>query len=225
MKKFLALLLMVVFVSYCEARPPGGGFRSSSSRSSSARSSSSTRSSGWGSKATSTPSASKPTVSGAWGSKSAPAAANTAPKSAVDNAAYKAAKTSGKAFTTKDAAVADFKAKSATKYTSTYKTEPTTRPSHIPTTTTVGGSNVNVSYNSQYGGYGYMHPSLGTWMMYDMISDAAMMGVMMSRDGYYVGAQPAVIHHSGGPSTALSVILTVVIFGTILAIVCIFIMR
>lgn len=209
MKKFLALLLMLVFVSYCEARPPGGGFRSSSSRSSS--SSSSTRSSGWGSKSTPTPSASKPSTSGAWGSKSAPAAANTAPKSAVDNAAYKAAKTSGKAFTTKSAAEADFKAKSAAKYTSTYKSEPTTRPSHIPTTTTVGGSNVNVSYNSQYGGYGYMHPSLGTWMMYDMISDAAMMGVMMQRDGYYVGAQPTVIHHSSSGTMALSIVLAIVI--------------
>jgi hypothetical protein len=218
MKKFLALLLMVLCVSYCDAKPPSGGFRSSSR--SSFRSSSSTKSGGWGSKATPTPSVSKPSTSGAWGSKSA-TTSPAAPKSAVDNAAYKAAKTSGKAFTTKDAAVADFKAKSAAKYTSTYKTEPTTRPSHIPTTTTVGGSNVNISYNSQYGGYGYMHPSLGTWMMYDMISDAAMMGVMMQRDGYYVGAQPAVIHHSSGGGN----ILIIVVFCTILAIVCIFIMR
>lgn len=210
MKKFLALLLMVLCVSYCDAKPPSGGFRSSSR--SSFRSSSSTKSGGWGSKATQTPSVSKPSTSGAWGSKSTPAAANTAPKSAVDNAAYKAAKTSGKAFTTKDAAVADFKAKSAAKYTSTYKTEPATRPSHIPTTTTVGGSNVNVSYNSQYGGYGYMHPTLGTWMMYDMISDAAMMGVMMQRDGYYAGgAQPAVVHHSSSGTTALSIVLAIVI--------------
>ena len=217
MKKFLALLLMIVCVSYCDAKPPSGGFRSSSSSRSSSFRSSSTRSSGWGSKSTPAPSVSKPSTSGAWGSKST-TTSPAAPKSAVDNAAYKAAKTSGKAFTSKDAAVADFKAKSAAKYTSTYKTEPATRPTHIPMTTTVGGSNVNVSYNSQYGGYGYMHPTLGTWMMYDMISDAAMMSTMMRNDGYYVGQPSTVVYSDGGGiGRTLGIILSFLLFAAVLS--------
>jgi hypothetical protein len=111
--------------------------------------------------------------------------------SSVDSAAYKKAKESGKAFQTPQAAAADFKAKSASKYTNNYKTEPTSRPSHIPPATTVGGKTVNVTYNAGLGGYGYMHPTLGTWMLYDMMSDAVMVNSMMRRDGYYVGPAPS----------------------------------
>lgn len=196
MRKFFASILVITtvlfFIGGLDAKPPSGGFRSGSSF----RSSSSTRSSGWGSRSSSSSkpsssySSSKSSTSSTWGSKSS--TASSAPKSATDVAAYKSAKTSGKAFTTQSAAEADFKAKAATKYTSTYKTEPATRPAHIPQSTNVGGTNVNISYNSQYGGYGYMHPTLGTWMMYDMISDAAMMSTMMGREGYYVGSSPPV---------------------------------
>jgi hypothetical protein len=85
-------------------------------------------------------------------------------------------------------------------------------------TTTVGGSNVNVSYNSQYGGYGYMHPTLGTWMMYDMISDAAMMSTMMRNDGYYVGQPSTVVYSDGGGiGRTLGIILSFLLFAAVLS--------
>ena len=48
------------------------------------------------------------------------------------------------------------------------------------------------------GGYGYWSgggPGIGTWMMYDMMSDAVMMNAMMSNRGYHVGPAPVV--HAG----------------------------
>lgn len=192
----LACVFLVASFGLAEAKPPGGGFRSSSSsfRSMSGsgwgnRSKPSVSSnSGWGSKS-STKASAAPASKSTW-STSRPDSSKPAATSAVDAAAYKKAKESGKSFTTPQAAAADFKAKSATKYSSTYKSEPAKRPTHIPQATTVGGKTVNVTYNAGYGGYGYMHPTLGTWMMYDMMSDAVMMNTMMRNDGYYVGPAP-----------------------------------
>lgn len=200
MDRLLRLMLACVFLvgsfGLAEAKPPGGGFRSSSSSfKSSSGSGWGTRSkpsvstnSGWGSKS-STKASATPATKSTW-STSRPASSKPVATSAVDAAAYKKAKESGKSFTTPTAAAADFKAKSASKYSSTYKSEPPNRPTHIPQSTAVGGKTVNVTYNAGYGGYGYMHPTLGTWMMYDMMSDAVMMNSMMRHEGYYVGPAP-----------------------------------
>lgn len=109
----------------------------------------------------------------------------------LDNKISKLTTTNGKTVT-REEAVKEFKKTHASTYTSKYKTEPKIRPKHIPNTTNVGGSNVNINYNSGYGGYGYTHPITGAWIMYDMMSDAVMMNAMMSNHyspivytGYY----------------------------------------
>lgn len=103
---------------------------------------------------------------------------------------YESAVKSGKSFTTRESALADFKVKEATKYSSRYTQEPTQRPAFIPKTY----NNQAVIYNQAGGGYGYYTgggPGLGTFMLYDLASDAIMMDTMMRRsDNYYVGTPP-----------------------------------
>lgn len=98
------------------------------------------------------------------------------------------AKKSGKYHKDRKSARSDFKKKNAKKYTSTYKTKPATRPTHIPRTTMVGGVSYNIGYNAAYGGYGYMGVG-GRWMMYDMMTDIVMMDMMMNRSGYVVASE------------------------------------
>jgi len=165
-----------------------GGSRSSGSRSSfrSSRSSSASRS-------RSTAKPSKPSGS-SWGKKSTKTAkpVSKADKAAYNKkmTAYNKAKASGKTFSTRADAMKDFKSKNAGKYTSKFSSQPSKRPDYIPQSTSVGGKTYNVTYNSSYGGYGYMGPS-GAWIMYDAMADAAMMSVLMNRQGYYVGGPPA----------------------------------
>lgn len=89
-------------------------------------------------------------------------------------------------FSSRTAAASDFKAKYSNQYTSRYTTEPRTRPSHIPR-----------SYNGRDviyrdGGYGY-YDTMGRWMLYDAMSDAVMMSMLMNQH-HYVVATPAVTH-------------------------------
>lgn len=215
----LAVLLAIAPIA--EARPGGsfsGGGRSSSSFSSggsrsSFSSGSSSRSMGGSFSKPSSPSTSKPSVSPSkpasssgswWGSSSRPSSssAKSNKASSVDSKINASVKSTGKTYSSKDSAAAAFKSKYSSetgkggKYTAKYDKEPATRPSHIPTTTSVGGQNVNITYNSGMGGYGYYHPSLGTWMMYDALTDAAMMSTLMHREGYVVG-------HAGGGTTVV----------------------
>jgi len=114
---------------------------------------------------------------------------STRPNSSVDRQRYESAVKSGKTFSTRESAVADFKAKEATKYTSRYTTEPSTRPSYIPQRY----GNNTIIYNQSGGGYGYYSgggPGLGTFILYDMMSDAVMLNSVMSRNNYYVGNPP-----------------------------------
>lgn len=194
MKRFLLFVLAVCLAvgSAGELFAKGGGSRSGGSFRSSSSSSKS-----W--------SSSKPSTNSSW-SSSKPASSRPSPTSATatttkqkaDQAAYKTAVQSGTAFKTKSAAQADFKQKYATQYTSKYTSEPTTRPSHIPQTyKTTDGKTVNITYNQNSGGYGYWSgggPGIGTFLMYDMMTDAIMMDAMMSQHHYHVGGPPAVIH-------------------------------
>lgn len=187
----------------------GGGFSSSrSSFSSSSRSRSTpSRSSSWGSSNRST----KPSTS-TWGSSNRSSSSSSKSglstsgsrtstkkpvRSAADTALYNKAKTSGTAYTSKASATQAFKTKHASQYKSKYDTKPATRPDHIPQSTTVGGKSYNVTYNQQYGGYGYMGPS-GSWIMYDMMTDAIMMDTMMRRQNYYYDRPGAVTYVSTG---------------------------
>lgn len=105
------------------------------------------------------------------------------PKTAIDKKVEKVVTTSGKSLT-KDQAISEFKSKHASQYTTKFKSEPKTRPTYIPPSTNVGGRTVNITYNSGYGGYGYMHPLTGTWMMFDIMSDAMVMSSLMNNHGY-----------------------------------------
>lgn len=190
-----------LFVGDCDARGGrgGGGFSrgsSSSSRSSSSSSSSSSRPSSPAPSVRPSNSGSRPSASDSTPATSSKATAPTpspkAVKSQTDMRVYEKAKSNGKAFTNKESAVNDFKTKNAGKLTGKYDKEPAKRPDHIPQTTKgADGNTYNITYNQAGGGYGYTN-SLGAFILYDAISDAAMMSTMMNRQGYYVGAPPVV---------------------------------
>lgn len=67
----------------------------------------------------------------------------------------------------------EFKSKNASKYPSTFSTQPATRPSYIPPKTTVNGKEREIQYNPTYGGYGFFD-DLGKFMIYDAITDIAL---------------------------------------------------
>lgn len=214
----------------------GGGFRSGSSRSSSSgwgnrSSSSSNRSSSASSNRSSSSSSNRSGTassnsnrSSGWGntrSSSGSRSDASSKKSTQQRRQYENAVKNGTAFKTKAEAQKDFKSKYASKYTSKYDKEPATRPSHIPQTSQVDGKTVNITYNQASGGYGYWGgggPGLGTFIMYDMMSDAIMMNAMMNNQGYHYGpAPPVVVEPSSGSSFLGFVIgfVILVIFGVV----------
>jgi hypothetical protein len=85
----------------------------------------------------------------------------------------------------------------------TFKSEPSSRPSYIPSSTTVGGRSVTIVYDNRYGGYGYIDPLTNAWvnaMTINAIADAAI-DYNMAMNGYrYQGdpfnRAPVVVHHS-----------------------------
>lgn len=111
---------------------------------------------------------------------------------------FASASRNGTLFASKAAASAAFRSRYAAEYASTFAAEPVARPTYIPASTFVGGRSVNIVYNPGLGGYGYLHPSLGTWIMYDALADAAMSDNLMYNRGYYWGGAP--VYLSQGPS-------------------------
>lgn len=189
--KLIALLTIGALFSapILEARSSSSGSRSSSSSRSSG---------GWGSSSKSSP---KPSPAPAPKVNNQTSKPNTAqqqtssrPTSNVDRAKYENAVKSGKSFTSREKAVADFKAKNATKYTAKFDKEPATRPSYIPTTyRDSSGTTRNIVYDNRGGGYGYWsggNSGLGTFIMFDALSDMVMLNALMDKDGYYVGSPP-----------------------------------
>jgi len=172
----LGILLIGVMSSDVYARGSrsfGGGGRSRSSWGSSNSRSSSSKStkpsSSWSNRSsTKTPTTRKVT---------------TTKPNTTDKALISKAKTNGTYYKSRDAAVKSFREKNASKYSSKYSSKPATRPEHIPQSTTSGGKTYNITYNQSHGGYGYMGPS-GAWIMYDAMADAAMMSMLMTRNGY-----------------------------------------
>lgn len=187
--------------SYTAPKSSGGGFGSSS------KSYGTTGSSGSNSAKYSGDSTTKSSGS-SWFSKPQ---TSTRPQSTVERSKYEAASKSGTVFKTRESAISDFKTKKATTYTSKYTAEPTTRPSHIPQTYKSNGTSYNVTYNQSVGGYGYWSggsSGLGTFMLYDALSDAVMLNTLMDRDNYYVGSAP-INHDSSGIKTFFTVLLWV----------------
>lgn len=227
--KIIAITLLSV--GSLEAKGPSSSGSSRSYSSSSSRSYTPSRPSTPASKPYVAPS--KPTAEppkpASYTSNSTPSKPNTSvaqtstrPTSNVEAARYKEAVKSGKTFQTREAAVNDFKATKASTYTSRYTSEPPTRPQYIPNSyRSNDGHTYNITYNQSGGGYGYWGgggPGLGTFMLYDLASDAIMMNTMMDRDHYYVGNAPTPVTSStyverGSGSTMLTafIILLVVV--------------
>ena len=171
------------------------------------KSRSSSRSSRSSSRSISKPSRGKAPQSKSWGTKRQPAKkswSNKAPVNAnanrtsaktvkTDPAAarrHQLAKEKGTHFKSKSEAQTAFKQKYADKYTSKYASEPSTRPTHIPRRYSYNGTQVNVTYNSAYGGYGHMGPS--GWIAYDAFADGVMLGTLMNSNHYAYGPAPVV---------------------------------
>jgi hypothetical protein len=57
---------------------------------------------------------------------------------------------------------------------------------------------MNIVYNPTYGGYGYMDPTLGRWVMYNALANTATLGLLMSQHGYWWGAPPVYVSHGPG---------------------------
>lgn len=189
-----AVILSLLLVAGDAFARRGGGFgggRAFSSRGfSSSRSVS--RGSVWGSNRARTTT----TRQSLSGTRGATARSNTR---GVSNAQYQRARTNGTTFQTRQQAEQAFVSRNSSQYPSRYSTQPSSRPAHIPQSTRVDGRNVNVTYNAGLGGYGYLHPTLGTWVLYSAMADAAMLGLLMSNRGYYYGPAPGA-YYGGRPS-------------------------
>jgi hypothetical protein len=185
----MAALLAFLPVAEASARGGfhGGGFRFSPS----VRSFTSSRSLNWGSSAR--PSL-KPRSSSLFSRRSI---AGSRSSVSSQRSLYDSAMRNGTLFSSKAKAAQAFRGAYAKDYSSIFATEPSTRPSYIPPSTTLGGRSVNIVYSPVLGGYGYYHPSLGRWILYDALADAAIDQAMYSR-GYYWGAPPVYVSH--GPS-------------------------
>lgn len=191
--KTLLKTLLIAALTICTVDAKGGSSGGRSFSSSSFKSSSSSFKS--------SPSSAKYTGGSTSTSKSWSTTPQTSTRvgSKVEVSRYQDAVKSGKAFTTRESAVADFKAKNAQTFTNKFTSEPAKRPDYIPSNYTSGGKSYNIVYNQSSGGYGYWNgggPGLGTWMVYDTLSDMAMMNTMMSRQNYYIG-QPVVASSNG----------------------------
>ena len=153
-----------------------------------------------------------------WGKKKAKASSSKGSK--ADKALYENAKRNGTSYKTRGEASSAFKTKMANQkradgnstYSSKYATQPGSRPGHIPQSCKSGGNTYNISYNTQYGGYGYMGMG-GTWMMYDAMADAAMMGMLMRNQGYYYGAAPR--YYGGTVLTVIGGTAVILVLGVI----------
>jgi len=123
---------------------------------------------------------------------------------------YDAARSKGTLFASRDEATTSFGRSLGSRYGSTFSSEPSTRPNWIPNSSLIGGRSVNIVYNPALGGYGYLDPILGTWLLYDAMRDAAMMDRLMAGNGYYWGPPPVYAAYDPGFITVAAVLLVVV---------------
>lgn len=150
---------------------PSSGWGSSKTTSSPTKQSTWASNSGWGS--------SKPAArTDGWSSANKPAQLSAADRALADKA-----KQSGTSYQTRGEAENHFKTQYAKQYSSTFQSEPPSRPTYIPSTTTVNNNHYTVVYDRHYGGYGYYVGS--SWYAYDALSDAIVLSSLMNRHSYY----------------------------------------
>jgi hypothetical protein len=136
--------------------------------------------------------------------------------SKADKALYEQAKSKGTAFKTRDEAVSAFKQQNESKYKTQFSSEPSRRPDYVPDYYTgSSGARYQVSYRPELGGYGYYDSSLGRWMLYSVLADAAMTSMLMRNHGYYYGPSPGAYY--GGGSGFLSSVGMFIIIALIVA--------
>jgi hypothetical protein len=131
--------------------------------------------------------------------------------STTDRNVLNRARSQGTLYQSRDTATRAFQQKYGSQYTSRYSTRPATRPAHIPATTTVDGRQVDVRYNPQQGGYGYMMN--GRWNAYNVFADAAVLSMLMGSRGYAWGGGYQTAY--GGPSfpSGLAVMVIMAVAG------------
>lgn len=105
----------------------------------------------------------------------------------------------------KDEYIKDFRAKNAQKYTTTFDTQPATRPAYIPPTYNYGGKPRSVEYNPQTRSYGFFD-DLGKFMVYDAITDIAMDSFRQDSNRYAASQSS-----NSGAGVGIFVILLVVV--------------
>lgn len=118
---------------------------------------------------------------------------------ASERSLYTSARQRGTVFSSRQEAAQAFRSRFANQYTSRFATRPVSRPSYIPRSTTVGGRTVNIVYNQQRGGYGYIDPTLGHWVFFNALANAATLNLLMANRAYWWGPPP-VYYYGGGPS-------------------------
>lgn len=137
--------------------------------------------------------------------------------SSADKALYERAKQSGNVYQTRDEAAGAFKRQYGQQYKTTFDSEPPARPNYIPPTyTSSSGQTSTVTYDSSKKGYGHWSgggPGLGDFIIYDILTDAAMSDRVMKQKGYYYGSPPP------NGSTAGFAIFVVILFVLVLGIV------
>ncbi|MEI6875232.1 MAG: hypothetical protein WCL50_08905, partial [Spirochaetota bacterium] len=145
-----------------------------------------------------------------WGSRQAPvgaaasqprlapsAAAAGATGAAASRSLYDTARSKGTIYSSQKEASAAFRQSYSSAYSSTFATQPSSRPNWIPATTSVGGRAYPLAWSPALGGYGYFDSLLGRWILYDALSDAAMAASLMGNHGYWWGPPPVYVSHSG----------------------------
>lgn len=184
MKKYITYLILGLSLILLPAIDTEAKTSSSRSSGFSSRSSSSSKpSSGFSSSRK--PSAVKPSSSGFSSSSSKPNSSGSVsspkPKNAFEISQQRKAITPPPP---KDKFVSDFKQQNASKYPTTFNTQPTSRPNYIPPVTNYNGKNREVQYNPQTRSYGFFD-DFGKFMVYDAITDLAL-GQFKTQEKVYI---------------------------------------
>jgi hypothetical protein len=187
------------------------GSRSSSSRPSSGFSSGSSKpSSGFSSSSSSTPkpggsgfSSGTPTKpSSGFSTSSTGTGTSKASSNAINN--YNSSKTVAPVKSKTDF-MADFRKTNEAKYPNTFTSQPTSRPTYIPSTTKVGSTSYNVDWNPTTRSYGYYSGTM--FVPYDPV-----MVIGSSAYNSYASSPPVVVHSSGPGFFTIFLVLGGIVF-------------
>lgn len=120
---------------------------------------------------------------------------------------YTTARQRGTLFSSREQAAQAFRSRYANDYSSRFAQRPSSRPGYIPSTTSVNGRSVNVVYSAQHGGYGYIDPTLGHWVFFNALANAATLNLLMANHAYWWGAPPAYYASPGSSFFSWAIIL------------------